>query len=262
MTVRTRVLLSALFGGALYAQSAGPAAGSLIVIGGGQVGPEIMGRFMALAGGADSPVVIIPTAGDDDTYPADYAAKSLLAKAGFKQVTALHTRDRKVADTEEFVAPLRAAKAVWFGGGRQWRLVDSYLGTRTHRELTALLARGGVIAGSSAGATIQGSYLVRGARAGNALMMAPGYEEGLGFLRRVAVDQHLLKRKRENDMVEVVTKHPELLGVGIDESTAIEVHGDKFSVIGVSKVAIYEHGKKYYFLEPGAEFDMAARRPL
>ena len=63
-------------------------------------------------------------------------------------MTVLHTRDRAEADTEAFVAPLKTARGVWFGGGRQWRLVDAYMGTRTQREIEAVLARGGVIGGS------------------------------------------------------------------------------------------------------------------
>ena len=97
-----------------------------------------------------------------------------------------------MADTEAFAAPLKTARGVWFAGGRQWRLVDAYMGTRTQREIEAVLARGGVVGGCSAGATIQGSYLVRGAREGNQIMMAKGYEEGFGYLRGVAIDQHLL----------------------------------------------------------------------
>ena len=122
--------------------------------------------------------------------------------------------------------------------------------------------RGGVIAGTSAGATIIGSYLVRGAREGNQIMMAKGYEEGFGLLRSVAIDQHLIKRNRVKDLVQVMDAHPELLGVGIDESTAIEVTGDRFKVLGESKVAIYEHGKPYYFLERGARFHLAQRKPI
>src|SRR5262249_24205119 len=147
--------------------------------------------------------------------------RQFLAKAGVKNVTVLHTRDRQVADSREFVKPLQTARGVWFPGGRQWRLVGSCLHTRTQRELVKGLERGGVIGGSSAGATIQGSYLVRGAREGNTLMMAPGYEVGMGFLRQVGVDQHLLVRKRQEDLVGVVQKHPELLGIGLDEGTAI-----------------------------------------
>ena len=73
---------------------------------------------------------------------------------------------------------------LWIDGGRQWRLVDSYLHTRTEAAIRAVLDRGGVVGGSSAGATILGSYLVRGAREGNTLMMAPGYEEGFGLIHQ------------------------------------------------------------------------------
>ena len=112
-------------------------------------------------------------------------------------VTILHTRDRKVADSETFTAPLRAATAVFIGGGRQWRLVDAYRGTRTETELRAILDRDGLISGSSAGATIQGSYLVRGSPRSNKILMAPGYERGFGYLSNVAIDQHVSQRGRE-----------------------------------------------------------------
>jgi cyanophycinase len=249
----------------LFCADVGPSKGSLVVVGGGRLVPEIVNRFIELAGGKESAFVYIPTAdGAEQTIPSE---KTFLAREGCKDVTILHTYDRKVADTEDFTAPLRRARAVWFSGGRQWRLADSYLNTRTHKELWAVLERGGVIGGSSAGATIQGSYLVRGAVEGNTVMMAPGHEEGLGFLRNVGIDQHLIRRKRENDMLEVIDKHPNLLGVGIDESTAIVVQGDQFEVIGASKVAIYdkrykpvEDGKRYYFLSPGAKFNLKTRQ--
>jgi len=244
----------------------GPPAGSLVIVGGGRIGPAIASRFIDLAGGLEAPVVVIPTAGTEDAFSEAYLKNHWLAKAGMKNLTLLHTRDRNLADVGAFVAPLARARAVWFDGGRHWRLADSYLDTRTHRELHALLARGGVIGGSSAGATIQGSYMVRGAREGNTIMMAPGYETGLGFLRGVAIDQHLLRRKRENDMVAVIEKHPELLGIGIDESTAVVVQGDAFDVVGESKVAVYDKGygvgsdgKSYYFLNPGERFDLKKR---
>ena len=83
----------------------------------------------------------------------------------------LHTHDPKVADTEEFAKVLRTADAVWFNGGRQWNIVDSYANTLTYREFHKVLERGGVIGGSSAGATIQGDYLVRGDTSGSDVMM-------------------------------------------------------------------------------------------
>lgn len=240
----------------------GPPRGALVVVGGGAMGPEILARFMQLAGGADAPVVIIPTADSRDQFDEGWAAKTPLAKAGMKNLIVLHTRSREMADSEQFVAPLKKTGGVWFTGGRQWRLVDSYLNTRTQRELAALLVRGGVIGGTSAGATIQGSYLVRGAREGNQIMMAPGYEEGMGFLRSAAIDQHLLARHREKDLIPVVDAHPELLGIGIDESTAIVVQRDRFEVIGASKVGVYRKGQPVLFLAPGAVYDLARRAVL
>ncbi len=140
------------------------------------------------------------------------------------------------------------------------------MGTRTQREIEAVLARGGVIGGSSAGATIQGSYLVRGAREGNHIMMAKGYEQGFGYLRGVAIDQHLLVRGREDDLVEVIDKKPELLGLGIDEPAAVVVQGDRLEVIGRSVVGIYDgkdhDGKKYFFLAPGEQLDLRSRKRL
>src|SRR5262249_57623056 len=111
-----------------------------------------------------------------------------------------------------------------------------------------------VVGGSAAGATIQGSYLVRGAREGNEIMMAKGYEEGFGYLRGVAIDQHLLPRHRQDDLVSVIEAKRGLLGLGLDEATAIVVRGDRFEVLGRGVVGIYdgkEHdGRRYYFLAP------------
>ena len=242
----------------------GPATGSLLIHGGGRLGLGVTEKFVALAGGPDVEFVIIPTANEGDDFDLDKLAKQFARDFKVTKVTVLHTRDRAVADSEAFVAPLKTAKAVWFGGGRQWRYVDSYGNTRAQREIVAVLTRGGVIGGSSAGATIQGSYLVRGAREGNAVMMAKGYEVGFGYLKNVAIDQHVIARKRLDDMPAVIEAHPELLGLGIDEGTALVVQGDQAEVIGQSKVAVYdgkEHdGKKYFLLEPGDQFDVKQRR--
>jgi cyanophycinase len=256
--LRAAVLL--LLASSLFAATVGPSAGSLVIAGGGALGPEIWQRFMALAGGPDALVVYIPTAAETEPKP---DAADFLRQVGFRNVVVLHTRDKKIADTESFAAPLFEARGVWFAGGRQWRIVDSYEGTRTEQALMGVLRRGGVIGGTSAGATIQGSYLVRGARTGNQIMMAPGYERGFGYLRNTAIDQHLLKRKRENDLWQVIDKHPHLLGIGIDESTAILVRGDEFEVIGVSKVAIYDAantGKTMVFLDAGDRFALDTRK--
>lgn len=244
----------------------GPAHGWLVVVGGGRLGLDILDRFVALAGGPDARIVVIPTNGTQDRFTDDYAVFRMLRRAGARRLSILHTRDRTVADRESFVAPLDSATGVWIPGGRQWRMADAYLYTRTQRSLQRLLDRGGVIGGTSAGASIQASYLVRGAPEGNTITMAPGHEEGFGFLRNTAVDQHLLTRGRQNDLLQVIRAHPDLLGIGLDEGTAILVHGDTATVLGRSKVAFYNTaqpgGSPYFFLSSGGVFDLAARKVI
>ena len=253
----------------LGAQEVGPANGSLVVVGGAMQDLGIVRRFIDLAGGPDAAIVVIPTAGGAAEYDRFYPGLRQFRAAGATNLTVIHTNDRGEADSEAFVRPIREAGGVWFPGGRQWRIADSYLDTRTEEELHRLLERGGVIGGSSAGASIQGSYLIRGDTQTNTIMMGD-HEEGFGFLRNVGIDQHLLRRNRQFDMLEVMEAMPDLLGIGIDENTAIVVQGDEFEVIGESYVVIYDTsvqidtGGDFYFLAPGDRFNMAtreARRP-
>ena len=223
-----------------WVESRGPSKGTLLVIG-GAASDIFYKKFMELAGGADAPIVVIPTAMTSDSLTAEDLEnfKNSFIEKGFKQVTVMHTRDRQVANSVEFVEPLRNAAGVWFSGGRQWRHADSYLGTLTHKVFFEVLERGGVIAGSSAGATIQGSYLARGDTKKNTIMMGD-HEKGLAFMTNVAIDQHLFSRNRQFDMFEILEMRPELLGIGLDENTGIIVEGDQFTVFGKSYVAIYD----------------------
>ena len=251
------------------AQTTGPENGSLLIIGGGRNTPEIVAKFLELAGGKDVPFVVIPSANPGEEWNAEYVAAHFLTRLGAKDVTVLHTRDRAKADSAEFVAPLLRARAVWFDGGRQWRLADSYLHTRTEKELHAVLARGGVIGGSSAGATIQGSYMVRGAPEGNLIMMAKGHEEGFGFLKASAIDQHVNTRKREDDLAPVVDAHPDVLGIGLDESTAIVVQKQRCEVIGLGRAIFHdsrrkpdESGRRWFALSAGEVLDLTTREKI
>jgi cyanophycinase len=256
-------LLSALpFG--LRADTRGPDAGTLFIVGGGMRDVRLVRQFIELAGGPDAPIVVVPTAGEDDTYAQDYTGARQFRDAGARTVTVLHTRDRKVADTDAFVAPLAAARGVFFQGGRQWRLADAYLGTKTQREVTRVLERGGVVGGTSAGATILGSFLVRGDTKGNELMVGD-HVEGFGLLTDSAIDQHLLRRNRQFDLIPVIAARPHLLGIGIDENTAIVVKRSTFDVAGNGYVAIYDGMREadppggFYLLAPGDRFDLATR---
>ena len=248
----------------LQAAEVGPTKGALVVVGGNMQDERIVKRFIDLAGGPDSPIVVIPTAGGAENYDQYWQSLRQFKDAGAKNLTVLHTYDRTVADTEKFVEPLTHARGVFFDGGRQWRLADAYLNTLTHRELQNLLNRGGVIGGSSAGATIIGSFLVRGDTKGNETMIGD-HTAGLGFLKNVGIDQHLLKRNRVFDMLEVIRAYPNLLGIGIDEDTAIVVEGDQFEVIGKSYVVIYDNQRQippngsFYFLAAGDRYNLKTR---
>ncbi len=263
---RTLLVLWLASGIPLGAQAHGPEKGTLVIVGGAMQDPAIVKRFIELAGGPEAPIVIIPTAGEaDDDYHEYWSGLRQWRENGAKKLTVLHTRDRKVADSEAFVKPIRDARGVFFGGGRQWRLADSYLNTLTHKELTALMNRGGVIGGSSAGASILSSFMVRGDTKGNEQMIGD-HTVGLGFLKNAAIDQHLLRRNRQFDMLDVIDRHPQLLGIGIDEDTAIVVEGDRFDVIGKSYVVVYSNkpvvgaNGRFYFMGAGDRFDMKERK--
>jgi len=259
---------------ASLAQNIGPENGKLIIVGGGNT-EEILPYFIKSSGGENARIVVIPTASEGENFDNDWYFMNLLKDAGVKNLTIIHTRDPKEANTDEFIKPIKEATAVWFGGGRQWRLVDAYANTKVVDELWKLLGRDGVIGGSSAGATIQGSYLARGDSKTNTIMMGD-HEEGFGFLKNVAIDQHLLARNRMFDMFEILEARPELLGLGIDESTAVVVSNDMMEVIGKSYVAIYdgsfykrdtrelkilpENSNKFFLMRKGDKYDLKKRQ--
>jgi cyanophycinase len=264
---RILAIASLLFCAAIFAApSHGPKKGYLLITGGITQRPDYE-RFIAMSGGANARIVIIPTAiitGPMTDTAMDFFCSNA-ATFGGTHCTVLHTTDRAVADSEAFVAPIKAATGVWLQGGRQWRLADAYLGTRTVTELFNLLDRGGVVGGGSAGASIQASYLVRGQSSpdDNHVMMAKGHEIGFGFFTNVAIDQHVDVRERENDLAVVIKAHPELLGIGLDQSTSITVHGDTVTVNGPGRVAIWDgkdhDGQGYYQLHTGDTFDTVTR---
>ena len=175
-----------------------------MVVGGGAQGPDIFAKFIELAGGPDALIVEVPTAGDDSIDVATVGRG--LRAAGARNLVVYHTTSRAVADADTFVAKIANARGVWFGGGRHYRLVNSYAGTRSERAFQAALDRGGVVGGSSAGASILASYLVRGAPSNNnRIMNHPQYLTGFGYLRGVAIDQHVVARERLADLYDSLT---------------------------------------------------------
>lgn len=248
----------------------GPDRGTVIVVGGGALGPEIYATFIEAAGGPDALIIIVPNAGGGDAYGQDAPSTRGWKTAGARNVHVLFTKDRKVADSDSFVAVLKQAGGVWFDGGRQYRLVQDYGGTKTEQAFREVLARGGVVGGSSAGASILGDFLVRGAPSqNNRIMDYPGYEKGFAYLRGVAIDQHVVARERLPDLADsIMTKYPNLLGISEDEGTAWVVKGDTATIIGRNKAFVYggsdptDPGAPFLTLRPGDVYDLATRRVM
>jgi cyanophycinase len=211
---------------------------------------------------------VLPTA-NPDPLPARSGEAEMFRRAGARNIEVLRARALKDVEDPKSLELLRKAGGVWFGGGRQWRFVDAYEGTQAEALFRDVLRRGGVIGGSSAGASIQAEYLVRGSPLGNLEMMCEGYERGLGFLPGVAVDQHFSQRKRFADMTALVKAYPQLLGIGIDEATALVVRGHVAEVMGRNKVQFYDGRKPaapdrpdYEVVLPGGRYDLKGRRAL
>jgi cyanophycinase len=242
--------------------------GSLVIVGGGGMTADVARRFVDLAGGPDTLIVYLPTA-----VPERQARRarvpSFLRRAGAKNVKVLPQSRLKDVESPRFLAVLRKARGVWFGGGRQWRFIDAYAGTKAEPLLHDVLKRGGVIGGSSAGASIQGGYLARANPLGNRDIMADGYERGLNFLPGVAIDQHFAQRKRFRDMTRLMRRYPQLLGIGLDEATAIVIQKSTATVMGRGQVHVYDRRKPllpgnsdHESLRAGDRYDLKARRAI
>src|SRR6201996_3834852 len=183
----------------------GPETGSLLIIG-GNVGStaSIWNKFTELAGGKDKAHIVVVTAASGDSAAYDTAdVNAVKRQTGIADVVLLHTHDLKTANSEAFIAPIKRATGVYFVGGRQWRIADCYLNTLTHQAFFDVLKRGGVIAGSSAGASIQGSFLWRGDTKGAEVWIGD-HTQGLGFLKNSVIDQHVLKRNRQFDLIDII----------------------------------------------------------
>jgi cyanophycinase len=220
------------------------ARGSIMAVGGGRMDSTLAKRFVELAGGNNSLIVILPTAAPEESPAAQGASiQRLLQSGGGAQFKVLAGNNRLDIESAEYLDALAKAGGVWFGGGRQWRFVDAYEGTKFESALKGVLERGGVIGGSSAGATILGDYLCRGSPLGNTRMMTPGYERGFAFLPGVGIDQHFSQRQRFSDMELFCKEKPQFIGVGIDEGTAMIASPKGADVMGPGKVHVYHSGK-------------------
>jgi cyanophycinase len=214
--------------------------GKLIIVGGGNMPDSLFTFFANYCGGKDQPIVYIPTATTDEEYIKEGGHLVKFTSRGFTNLSTIHTRDKVKADDPKNIELVRNAKGIFFGGGDQDLIAAAYGGTQLYKEFIALLERGGVIMGTSAGATIMGSLLVGGDARLDLTKPYP-FQPAFSFVKNMAIDQHVLVRNRQFDLIPVIENNPSNIGVAIDESTAIIVEAGKFKVWGLSYALIYDH---------------------
>lgn len=240
-------------GGAPEASPADAPRGTLLIVGGGAQPPALVSRFVELAGGPGrARIAVMPMASAEAATGGEEKAEQLRGLGA--QVIVLNVT-REQAQTDSVARLLDGVTGVWFNGGDQARLTAALQDTRTLAALRQRYAAGAVLAGTSAGAAIMSDSMLTGdqIRAGEDTSGYFGDDypriargsivvtRGLGFLHDAIVDQHFLRRERHNRLLSVVLERPTLLGVGIDEGTALRVDPDgRWAVEGASAVIIYD----------------------
>jgi len=230
--------------------------GHLLIVGGGPIPPEFSRRFVELAGGpGKARIVVFPMASGDADAGIEMTGDFEKLGASAERIVLDHVQ----ADTEEAVKRLDGVTGIWFGGGDQAKLTAALAGTRVEAAMHKLLAAGAVIGGTSAGAAVMTTPMLTGEerhvgglrppadpKSPLAAYMTVARDDvetvpGFGFLPGAVVDQHFIRRRRSNRLLSVVLEHPQLVGVGIDESTAVEVGPDgRWRVLGESAAMIFD----------------------
>jgi cyanophycinase len=202
--------------------ASGPA-GPLMAIGGAEdkLGRRtVLGRFVELAGGSDARIAVVPTAsalGPDIVELYD----ALFRKLGAADVIAARPETREEAEDPELVARLDDVSGIFMTGGNQLKLSAIVNGTAFGDAIKAAHRRGVVVAGTSAGASIQSSHMVAFGTGGvTPKQRMTQLAAGLGLIRDVVIDQHFAQRNRYGRLLMLVAQSPGLLGIGIDEDTA------------------------------------------
>ena len=261
-----------------------PTRGSLLAIGGAEDkfrDRVILRRFIELAGGDAARVVIIPTASTADDAGQRY--KAIFLELGAASAEVLYVGDREDANADELVGYVEASTGVFMTGGNQIRVASILGGTRVAQALMRRNREGVPVAGTSAGASVMTSVMVAGGKSGTtprvySVQMAPG----LGLIDSVIIDQHFRERDRIGRLITMVSYNPGLLGLGVDEDTAVLLlPDDTLEVIGRGSVLIVDgshlvsdisanHGRRpltvanvvIHFVADGGRFDLAHRKVL
>jgi len=204
--------------------------GAMLLCGGGKLSDLILDMFCKLGRAEGNRLVLVPTASprsDEEDYS---PWLEVWRGKGWGEVQVVHAKSRQEAMREGFGRELEGATAVWIGGGDQSRLVERYLGTAFLERWKDWWQGGGVVGGTSAGAAVMSRRMISGGE------VEPEIREGFGWLPEVIIDQHFSEKNRLERLKRAVLKHPQLLGVGIDERTGWLIERDGTSVIGEGKV--------------------------
>lgn len=232
--------------------------GTLLIAGGGELPDRVQRQFVELAGGAKAKLVIIPGVYVEDSFVKSYFDE--WNSCGPASVHVLNASSTAEANNPEFAAPLDEATGVWLGGGQQTWLTSCYGGTLMERKIHAVLERDGIVGGTSAGAAVMSEVMITGGR------KKPSIGTGFGFLPGVIIDQHFIKRNRFSRLRQVVEAHPNLVGIGIDESAAlivslanrrVRVVGDSYIVVCLPEKIGSQYRVEVDFYNPGDEFQLS-----
>jgi len=214
--------------------------GHLVLNGGGSKPDVVMKKFIELAGGTDALIVVFPTASEEADTGEYY--RKVFAEYGCSNIRTVEVHSKDDAGDPGIAATVREAGGIWFAGGDQRRITNALLDTVVGEAVDAAFARGAAIGGTSAGTACQSSLMITG-DGDFTVINANNVElwKGFGFFDGVIVDQHFVARRRHNRLISVVLEHPELLGVGVDEATAVWVRPDgTFQVLGDGWVVVYD----------------------
>lgn len=273
----TIVLALACLSLAVHAQPPAPK-GTLVIVGGGGTTPEIERAFLEGAGGRGGVVGIIPTS-TSEPEEALKEWKADLEKAGLTMVP-LDVRAREDSSRPELLAAARTCTGFWFSGGDQVLVGKKIVGTPLQKLIHEKYQDGAVVGGTSAGAAIMSKIMLEGEdRFGklNLSEFGPGAyrtREGMAFLPdHVIIDQHFLRRGRQNRLFSLMMEHPGHLGLGIDEATALVVKGGRATVVGKRGVMVFDSaamslkGEGFrnlaiHVLRAGEGIDLATRKLL
>lgn len=227
------LLVCLLFAALLPAPALAQPPGALVAVGGGGTTEAIVRRTLDLAGGSEAVVVVLPQSSALEN--AGDSSVRMWQEAGARSVQKLAFTDAAAREA------LTAATLIWIPGGDQNRFMAAITGTGLDELIRERHRAGAVVGGTSAGAAVLSALMITGKADLQSLDAGTTVTaKGLGLWTAGIFDQHFLRRQRNNRLLSVVLDHPDTVGVGIDEATAVIVRGGTLEVVGRSAVVVFD----------------------